>query len=210
MAFRGVRATGAVLAVVIGALLATALPAVAHNELKSSDPQKGATLSTAPAAVVLTFAEALTPGATTITVTGPDGVSAAAGPAQLNGPVATVPLKPPMAGAYTVAYRIIADDGDVTDTNFAFTLTAAAIPAPATTSTAPTTTTATSTTATTATTATTTSPEPSQAGPTAAATTNSGTTWWPWVVGALALVLIVVAVPLLRRRRAGRTGTPSA
>jgi hypothetical protein len=196
MAVRVIRAGGILLAVVLGVLLAGALPAAAHNELKSSNPAGGATLDTAPAAVVLTFAEALIQGKTTITVTGPDGANAAAGPAQLNGPTATVPLKPTAAGAYTVAYRVVADDGDVTNSNLKFTLTAAAVAPPVTTTTAPpTTTTTTTTTAPTTTT---------QAGTTAAAGTSSGTVWWPWVVGALVLILIVVLVLLLRRRRAGQ------
>jgi len=194
MAVRVIRAGGTLLAVVLGVLLAGTLPAAAHNELKSSNPTGGATLDTAPAAVVLTFAEALIQGKTTITVTGPDGANAAAGPAQLNGPTATVPLKPTAAGAYTVAFRVVADDGDVTNSNVKFTLTAAALAPPLTTTTPPPPTTTTTTAPTTTT----------QADTTAAANTSSGTVWWPWVVGALVLILIVVMVLLLRRRRAGQ------
>jgi hypothetical protein len=195
MAVRVIRAGGTLLAVVIGVLLAGALPAAAHNELKSSNPAGGATLDTAPTAVVLTFAEALIQGKTTITITGPDGANAAAGPAQLNGPTATVPLKPTAASAYTVAYRVVAPDGDVTNSNVKFTLTAAALAPPVTATTTPPPTTTTTTTAPTTTT---------QANTTAAASTSSGTVWWPWVVGALVLILVVVMVLLLRRRRAGQ------
>jgi hypothetical protein len=148
----------------------------------------------------LTFAEALIPGKATFTVAGPDKANAAAGPAQLNGPTATIPLKPTAAGAYTVAFRVVADDGDVTNSSVKFTLTAAAVAPPVTTTTAPPTTTTTTTTTTAPTTTT-------RASTTQAANTSSGTVWWPWVVGALVLILIVVLVLLLRRRRAGQANS---
>lgn len=190
MAIRRIGGTaGVLLAGVATLLLVSAVPAAAHNELKSSTPAKGASLDAAPAAVVLTFAEDLIQGKTTITITGPDGASAATGEAQLAGPVATVPFKPTAAGAYTVAYKVTADDGDVTNTNFKFTLTAAAIaPPPTTTTTTTTTTTAPTTTA--------------QPQPAAAASTDSGTTWWPWLVAGLAAVILIAVVLLILRRRA--------
>jgi copper resistance protein C len=177
----------ATLLILIGAvLLAVASPASAHNELGSSNPKSGDQLDAAPAAVVLTFGEDLIPGQTTITITGPDGALASAGDAQLSGAVATIPLKPTAAGAYTVAYKVVADDGDVTDSSLKFTLTAAAIPTPTTTTT----------------TTTTTSAAQTSAAPAAAQNTaNEGTTWWPYLVGALVIILIVVIVVVMRRRR---------
>lgn len=182
--------TVGILLAAITALLATALPAFAHNEFKSSDPQGGATLDTAPTSVVLTFSEELIDGQAKITVTGPDGANASTGTARLSGATATLPFKPTAAGAYTVAYKVVADDGDVTNSSFTFTLTAAAVPAPSTTSTTPTTATTPTTPAT---------PAP------ATNTTSSGTPWWPWLVGGLVViaVLVVVAVLVVRRRRSG-------
>jgi copper resistance protein C len=196
MAFRVARISGTLLAVITAVLLATALPAAAHNELRSSNPPSGATLDTAPAAVMLTFAEELIPGQTTVTVTGPSGSDAAAGPAQLSGPTVTVPVKPVAAGVYTVGYKVIAADGDPTESTFTFTLSAAAVPAPTTTTT------------TTSSTTSTPSPATSQVAP-AVASDSSDTVWWPYVVVALGLILIAVLVVTVRRGRAGRPETPS-
>ena len=55
------------------ATLLTAAPAFAHTTLESSDPADGASLSTAPTQVTLTFAEAVNLPSDPIGVTGPDG-----------------------------------------------------------------------------------------------------------------------------------------
>src|SRR5262245_56667045 len=88
------RAAGVLRAAITALLTVTVLPAWAHNELKSSDPKGGTTLDKAPAAVTLTFSEDLIQGQTTVTVTGPDGADASAGPAQLNGVTVSLPFKP--------------------------------------------------------------------------------------------------------------------
>lgn len=187
------RRAGVLLAALCTLLLVTALPAAAHNELKSSNPAAGAMVDTPPEQIVLTFSEDLIPGQTTITVTGPDGANAVAAQPLLTGPVATVPVTAAHAGVYTVAYKVVADDGDTTDTKFTFTLALTNAPPPPTTVT---------------TTATTTTVPPSSATTSAPAPTNtaaadSGTTWWPWLVVALAVILIAaLAVILLRRRKA--------
>jgi hypothetical protein len=181
MAFRRI---GVLLAASCALLLVTALPAAAHNELKSSNPAAGATVDTPPDKIVLTFAEDLIPGKTTITVTGPDGANVAAAEAALSGPTATIPITAAHAGAYTVAYKVTADDGDVTNSKLTFTLAL----------------TAATTTTTTTTSAPTTAPQAQNT-----ANSDSGTTWWPWLVGALALILIaVLLLVFLRRRRANR------
>jgi methionine-rich copper-binding protein CopC len=184
------RRAGLLLAAVLTLLVATALPAAAHNELKSSNPAAGASVDTPPQQIVLTFSEDLIPGKTTVTVTGPDGANAASGQTTLDGPVATVPISAAHAGVYTVAYKVVADDGDVTDTKFTFTLALTAV----TTTTVPTTTTTVPTT--------TTAPPTTSAAPAnTAASSDSGSNWWIWLVVALAVILIAVVLLILRRRR---------
>jgi methionine-rich copper-binding protein CopC len=184
------RVAGTLLATVTTLMLATALPALAHNEFKSSNPKDGATLDTAPTAVELTFSEDLIDGQTTVTLAGPDGADTSAGTAQLSGAKVSVPLKPTKAGTYTVTWKVVADDGDVTDGTFKFTLSAAAIPTPSSSSATPTPSSTTQT------------PTSSAAPAPAAGNTSSGIPWWPFLVGALVLLAVVVVV-VLRRRRAG-------
>lgn len=193
------RRVAALLAAVTALLLATALPAAAHNELKSSNPAAGTTVDTPPDKIVLTFSEDLVRGKTSVTVTGPDGADLAADELRIDGPTVTVPIKEAHAGAYTVAYKVVADDGDVTDSKLTFTvaLTGANPPTTAPTTAAPTTTTTTTTTA-----PQTTSAPASSAQNTAANSDDSGTTWWPWLVAILAVILVAVVLLVLRRRRA--------
>ena len=197
------RRVAALLAAVTALLLATALPAAAHNELKSSNPAAGATVDTPPDKVVLTFSEDLVRGKTSVTVTGPDGADLAADELRIDGPTVTVPIKEAHAGAYTVAYKVVADDGDVTDSKLTFTvaLSGANPPTTAPTTAAPTTTTTTTTTPAPPTT----SAPASSAQNTAASSDDSGTTWWPWLVAVLAVILIAVVLLVLRRRRASGT-----
>ncbi|MDQ3402377.1 MAG: copper resistance protein CopC [Actinomycetota bacterium] len=163
-------------------LFAGAAQAWAHNSLKSSDPAKDSTLQVAPPSVTLTFSEALREGGITVTITGPDNAPAS-GATQVSGTVVSVPFTPTVAGAHTVAYKVVADDGDATSSSFTFTLAAAAVP---TTTMVP--------------------PAPTTSVVASAATVDSpdsdpGMTWWPIVLGAVALLAVVVTV--IMRRRTG-------
>jgi methionine-rich copper-binding protein CopC len=175
------------------AVVATATPAFAHAELKGSTPAEGASLAEAPQQVQLTFSEAVTLPATPVTVTGPDGAAWAAGAASIAGAVVTVPVTPNgPAGAYTLTYNVVSDDGDPITGTVKFTLTAAvpgaeAPPTTSTTAEAPTTTSST----------------------TAVATTSDdsggGVPVWVWILGAVVVVAIglVVALRLGRPRNSG-------
>jgi methionine-rich copper-binding protein CopC len=173
------RALLTVPASVVALLLATAGPALAHNELKSSDPADGTTVSTTPGTVTLTFNETLDVDHTQVTVTGPNGAPAAPGKPRFAGDAATVDLPPGPAGIYTVSYSTVADDGDKSGGTIRFTVTtgAAAPGAPAPTG-----------------------------GTTegAAATTASGG-WVPWAIGGaiVALAAAVVAAVAGRRTKTG-------
>ncbi|GHE83870.1 copper resistance protein [Amycolatopsis deserti] len=122
------------LALVVTLLLLGGAPAAdAHNVLVRSDPAANATLTTAPSAVTLEFNEPVDHGFNEITVTGPDGVSQwAAGPATVAGSRVTTALRPlGPAGAYTVSFRIVSQDGHPVSGSYPFTLAAAGPGTPA-------------------------------------------------------------------------------
>lgn len=172
----------------VGGLLVLAAPASAHAELESSSPADGASLSTAPTQIKLTFSEAVTLQADPVTVTGPGGEKWLVGTPSIAGPVVTVPVTPSgPAGAYTLTYKSVADDGDKQTGTVHFTLTAPASPS---TSAAPTTSASPA-----AQTPTTQSPaaagQPSDSG---------GFPTWLWIVIAVVVVLAAVVVALRLRR----------
>ncbi|WP_326562813.1 copper resistance CopC family protein [Micromonospora sp. NBC_01796] len=121
----------AVIAVACAAVLtAVPAPAWAHNELRASNPAKGAQLASAPAEVVLDFAERLNPKFTTVAVTDKAGAAVGTGQPEVTGPRAVQRLRQPLdAGDYTVAYRVVSVDGHPVSGKLTFTVTA---PPPAT------------------------------------------------------------------------------
>ena len=116
-----VRVLGAAGAVVIAAL-ASAIPAGAHAQLVKADPGADAVLAAAPERVTLTFAEPVsTVGATLISVVAPDGSAADAGDTVIDGTTVSVSLRPlSAAGAYTVTYRVVSDDGHIINDSYQF------------------------------------------------------------------------------------------
>jgi copper transport protein len=106
-----------------------ALPqaAAAHAQLKSSDPAAGATLAAAPAAVTLTFTEAVDPSLSLVKVVDAHGASVpGASPAHLVPGGGALQLEVTLArtlprGVYTVNWlSVSADDGHVDGGAFAF------------------------------------------------------------------------------------------
>lgn len=116
----GISATGLALVV----LLVLAGPAGAHALPQSSSPSAGATLSTPPAKVTITFGERPDPKLSTINVLDSSGAPVTSGPtvASSNDPLTLeVPLKPLTGGVYTVAWRTVsAIDGHRATGSFAF------------------------------------------------------------------------------------------
>jgi hypothetical protein len=112
-------------------LLVVVPSAWAHTELVSSSPASGQTLSAAPTQVTLTFGEAVS--SPSITVTGPGGATWNVGKATARGAKVTAPVTASgPAGAYTLTWRVKADDGDSISGRINFTLAnAVAAPAPA-------------------------------------------------------------------------------
>ena len=171
-------------------LIGVATPAFAHAELIDSDPAKGASLAAAPEKITLTFDEPVTLGEKPIEVIGPGNATWTVGKPTIAGAVITVPVQASgPAGAYTIAYRVVSDDGDDVSGSVPFTMTAAVEP-----------------------TQTTTESPTSEAAPTptpsgadsvdeASSTDDSGVPVWVWIVAAVVVVGVGVGIAL----RAGRS-----
>nr|WP_042187838.1 copper resistance CopC family protein [Kibdelosporangium sp. MJ126-NF4] len=174
-------------ALLIGAtaMLSTAVPALAHTELKGSTPAKDASVAAPPTQVQLTFSEPVQvePGA--ISVAGPGG-QWTVGQVTVDAAVVTAPVTPVgPAGQYTISYRVISADGDPVSGKVPFTLTVAAqaptTPAPTTPSSPPTTAGNTSEASAAAGTTVTATPTSQQSGD------SGGIPVWIWIAGAIVL-----------------------
>ncbi|WP_327098907.1 copper resistance protein CopC [Nocardia vinacea] len=125
--------TVTVLAAVVTTLLLTAGPAAAHAALAGSDPADGARIDTAPPQVTLTFNEAIQESFTALTVTGPDGKPYTRSEPRAEGRNLSVNLDGlGPAGQYTVAFRVVSDDGHPIQGSYTFELTRATPSAPPT------------------------------------------------------------------------------
>jgi copper resistance protein C len=187
LAWGRVRYLLALVALVGLVLLASAGPAVAHNELIGSDPADGAAVATSPAQVRLIFDLPLKPGFSTVTVTGPHSSQWQAGSPAEAGAVVSAPVRAlGPAGQYTIAYQVLSADGHPVRGAVRFTLTtpgsgaAVALPPPSGTDRS----------------------GPAAPGTVAAGTASAdGTPVWPWLAGAGALLVAGVVVAL----RVGRS-----
>ena len=104
-------------AVLCAGTLATAH---AHSQLRSSTPAEGSTVA-APVQAVLGFSESTRLAALTLT-RGADSAIKVASLPQQPGQQLTVPLPKLMAGAWTLAWRAIGNDGHVTHGTVHFTV----------------------------------------------------------------------------------------
>jgi len=87
-------------------------PAAAHNVLTSSDPTNGSTLQAAPTTVRLTFDQPVQDFEPVVTVIGPDGNRYESGAPVVDSTVVTAAVSAlPVAGAYSIAYRVVSADG---------------------------------------------------------------------------------------------------
>lgn len=119
---------GAVLGVLA---LAGAGPASAHAVRTAADPAPDASLTEGPPRVSATFNEQLQTDFANMTVVGPDGNLWSTGPADVQGAVASVGLRPlGPAGKYTVNYRVTSADGHVVNGAWSFEVTVAGTGSP--------------------------------------------------------------------------------
>lgn len=111
----------------LGAGLASAAPAAAHDRLESTNPGDGAVVDVAPAAVVLTMSSTPIALGTQVQVKGPDGEVVSSGDPQIVDATVTEPLTGTLpAGTYEVQWRITSSDGHPVSGTFSFTASAAA------------------------------------------------------------------------------------
>lgn len=100
----------------------TAAPASAHATLLSTDPKNDAVLAKAPAAVTLTFDEAVVVWPTSISIFDPAGERLEVGVKGIDKrAVATLPANLGQ-GTYTVTWRVISADDHPVSGGFAFTI----------------------------------------------------------------------------------------
>jgi methionine-rich copper-binding protein CopC len=200
----------ALLGVLLGMLtpLVAATGAQAHAVLRSISPADGAQLTQAPTQVVLTFDEPVSTSFATVTVTDASGDSVVSGRTQVDGAKVTRALKGDLpSGKYSVAYRVVSDDGHPVSDKTTFTLALPASDTP--TSDAPTSSTSPSTTSAARPTGSATSPPTASPGSAAGATgsgSDGGVPVWVWVVvGIVVLAGVGGAGTALARR--GRQGS---
>jgi methionine-rich copper-binding protein CopC len=120
---RRLAAVPAVLLIAGAVVAGGATAASAHTELTSSTPAQGQVLRAPLTAVTLTFGEAVGKPAF-VTVTGPQG-RVDDGAAQVDGAVVTEPVRAGAPdGRYTVAFRVVSDDGHPVEASYTFQLLA--------------------------------------------------------------------------------------
>lgn len=107
-----------------GVVIGAAEPAVAHDELLSSDPASGSTLEAPPTQVTLTFSGPIPTdlGGTQMEVTDAAGSSLADGDPTVTDNVMSQALTGTPSGAVRVAWRIVSQDGHPISGEFSFTV----------------------------------------------------------------------------------------
>ena len=116
----------AVVALVLGAPTA----ASAHAELVSSNPGNSATIQTMPREVSLTLSESVREPAFVV-VAGKDGTRLNSDVVMVRGSTVTSTIDGAApAGAYTMSYRIVSDDGHAVTGTVPFTIAGGATPTP--------------------------------------------------------------------------------
>lgn len=118
------RAAALALAAVGGGLLTLGLaaPVSAHAALTGTDPEDGATVAEAPAEVSATFSEILDQASTEIAVTDPTGAILDVADPTYDGDTFMQPMLYTTPGEYTVAFRVISEDGHRVDDAISFTV----------------------------------------------------------------------------------------
>ncbi len=112
MSLRRVALVGATLVVAVVGVVLTAVPAQAHDDLRGVTPADGASVTQAPAAVVLEFSDDVQPLGSAVVVRGSDGTVVSDGSPAVSGRTVTQALRPIGAdGEYQVSFRVVSADG---------------------------------------------------------------------------------------------------
>lgn len=112
-------------AALAAASLLGATPASAHDELISTNPADGATLTQAPASLELTYSGDImdVDGANQVRVTNAAGDSVTDGEPEIDGTVVTQDLATAAADdTYTVTWRVVSSDGHPIQGTFTYTV----------------------------------------------------------------------------------------
>lgn len=111
-------------------LISLPLPAAAHAELDSATPADGSAVEGTPDEIVLVFTEGVDAGRSSIELRSSADIVLATGgadPADTTRMILEPPALPELpAGAYTIRWTAVADDGHVERGTIAFTVTAPA------------------------------------------------------------------------------------
>lgn len=97
------------LALIFLCLALLPLQALAHAQLRASDPSEGAVLAEAPATIILDFNEAIAP--LVLRHIGPDGTATDLEGTAENATISVVPPANLAGGTYLLSWRVVSDDG---------------------------------------------------------------------------------------------------
>lgn len=152
-------------------LFSTGAPAFAHNVLVGSDPADGAQLTTGPDTVRLTFDQPVRAGYNTVTLVGPNGDHWVDAEPTVEGTSVTAPVRElGPAGRYTLAYRVLSNDGHPVSGKVTFSVSEAGNGTPA--------------------------PPPENSADQDAGQEGSSVPIWPFVLGAVVLVALGLVLAL--------------
>ena len=113
-----------------GPLFFVAAPAAAHDEIVSSFPAGGSTVSVVPEEISLTFSgEILTDfSAVIVEVVASDGQNLALGDPIIDGTTVTQAVRTGESGVYTVRWRVVSSDGHPISNEYQYTVDALTLP----------------------------------------------------------------------------------
>ena len=115
----------ATFALAAAVVLGVAAPASAHDQLLSTNPENGSTVQSLPAAVTLTFSDAVQNAggdANQVKVMDASCKVLNNGPVQIEDNVVTQPISGGATGQVTVLWRVVSQDGHPVSDEFAFTV----------------------------------------------------------------------------------------
>lgn len=170
------------LALAAVAVLGVAGPASAHDQLLSTSPADGTTVTTLPHEVTLTFSDVVLAGggdANQVEVLDASCTPLGHGPAQVQDNVVTQAISGSSTGPVHVLWRVVSRDGHPVSGAFTFTVGEGAAPAPSASCDVPT--------------------SAAEAGQ------NETPSPMPWVVGGAIVVIVIAGVVYLLATRSRRT-----
>lgn len=164
----------AALVAALAALLVSPVAASAHDQLVTSTPANGVTVTTLPRNVVLNFEEPPVAGYTKVHITAPNGTDLSSGLPVTTGSRVTLGVRPSTAlGAYAIRWSLLSDDGHPVSGVIRFSVAASATLT-------------------------------ASAAPSSTHTSAAGSTWIvPGLIGIVALVALFGVSRVAGRRRAG-------